>query len=215
MASRIIVRRKRYVVDYLNAHLRSIQSFQNSSPGQSTQNFDSPCLSSFTKYVSKKTTNVDEGDVFSSSSAKNDAKKFSALSMYRSTYDGMGSPVYQFGRQNYGLPKAIALKLQSIRHASTATARQPEYDDDEDGEVASKKRKETSPEECDQAVVGLSTAKAKVKVKLLDSQQSAKSVLDRVWATILGIGPAIRLVTSMSRFVSCHRCFFHPMVNWL
>ncbi|XP_057249621.1 uncharacterized protein LOC104889044 isoform X3 [Beta vulgaris subsp. vulgaris] len=94
---------------------------------------------------------------------------------------------------------AIALKLHPVRHASTATAGQPDYDDEENEELAAKKKKEASPEECDQAVVGLSAAKAKVKAKLQDSQKGAKSVLGRVWATLLGIGPALRAIASMSR----------------
>ncbi|KAG4185149.1 hypothetical protein ERO13_A09G213622v2 [Gossypium hirsutum] len=61
------------------------------------------------------------------------------------------------------------------------------------GELSTKKRNEASAEECHQAVEGLSTAKAKAKAKRLqDSKKGAKSVLQRVWATILGIGPALR-----------------------
>ncbi|TYH03830.1 hypothetical protein ES288_A09G249800v1 [Gossypium darwinii] len=68
------------------------------------------------------------------------------------------------------------------------------------GELSTKKRNEASAEECHQAVEGLSTAKAKAKAKRLqDSKKGAKSVLQRVWATILGIGPALRAVASMSR----------------
>ncbi|KAL8170844.1 hypothetical protein V2J09_022648 [Rumex salicifolius] len=60
--------------------------------------------------------------------------------------------------------------------------------------------KEPSPEECDQAVEGLTSAKAKAKAKQLqDSQKSDKSMLQRVWATLLGIGPALRAISSMSR----------------
>lgn len=87
----------------------------------------------------------------------------------------------------------------SPRHLSTATGSQPKYDDEEDEEMAARKRKEASPEECDQAVVGLSTAKAKVKAKLQASQTGAKTVLHRVWKTLLGIGPVLRAVASMSR----------------
>nr|CAN63817.1 hypothetical protein VITISV_010338 [Vitis vinifera] len=61
-------------------------------------------------------------------------------------------------------------------------------------------RKEASPQECDQAVEGLSTAKAKAKAKqLLESQKGAKSPLQKTWAMLLGIGPALRAVASMSR----------------
>eukprot|EP00262_Sarcandra_glabra_P008301 TRINITY_DN2167_c0_g2_i1.p1 TRINITY_DN2167_c0_g2~~TRINITY_DN2167_c0_g2_i1.p1 ORF type:complete len:704 (+),score=180.15 TRINITY_DN2167_c0_g2_i1:209-2113(+) len=67
-------------------------------------------------------------------------------------------------------------------------------------EQNTKQIKEASPEECDQAVEGLTTAKAKVKAKQVqESQKDAKSVVKRVWAMLLGIGPALRAVASMSR----------------
>ncbi|XP_022733535.1 LETM1 domain-containing protein LETM2, mitochondrial-like isoform X3 [Durio zibethinus] len=90
----------------------------------------------------------------------------------------------------------------SVRYSSTATAKQPESssDDEENEELVATKRKEASAEECDQAVEGLSTAKAKVKAKRLqDSQKVVKSILQRIWVTILGIGPALKAVASMSR----------------
>ncbi|XP_010672485.2 uncharacterized protein LOC104889044 isoform X1 [Beta vulgaris subsp. vulgaris] len=199
MASRILVRKKRYFVDYLTVHLQSTQSFYDASPGRNTQYFDTRSLSSLTSFVSSNINHVNEGDAFSFANAENHATEFSALGVYRSIYYGIGSPVSQNGRQNNRLPMAIALKLHPVRHASTATAGQPDYDDEENEELAAKKKKEASPEECDQAVVGLSAAKAKVKAKLQDSQKGAKSVLGRVWATLLGIGPALRAIASMSR----------------
>ncbi|KNA22102.1 hypothetical protein SOVF_036940 [Spinacia oleracea] len=199
MASRILVRRKRYLVDYLNVHFRSILNYQNASPpGQSTRHFDYRSVNSTTNYVSSKTNHVNEGNAFSFSNPKRHATDFSALGMYRPTSHGIGSPAYHNDSQKNGMPTSMGLKLQSIRHASVATAGQPEYGNDEN-EVAAKKKKDASPEECDQAVVGLSTAKAKVKAKLQDSQKIEKSVLHRTWATLLGIGPAMRAIASMSR----------------
>ncbi|KAJ0871816.1 hypothetical protein HanRHA438_Chr11g0516731 [Helianthus annuus] len=83
-----------------------------------------------------------------------------------------------------------------------ATAPKPNLSsDEEDKEQVAKKRKEASPEECDQAVEGLTSAKAKVKAKLgSESQKPASSILKRTWAMLLGIGPALRAVASMSRF---------------
>lgn len=203
MASRILVRKKRYFVDYLTVHLQSTQSFYDASPGRNTQYFDTRSLSSLTSFVSSNINHVNEGDAFSFANAENHATEFSALGVYRSIYYGIGSPASQNGRQNNRLPMAIALKLHPVCHASTATAGQPDYDDEENEELAAKKKKEASPEECDQAVVGLSAAKAKVKAKLQDSQNGAKSVLGRVWVTLLGIGPALRAIASMSRLVVC------------
>ncbi|BBH08638.1 LETM1-like protein, partial [Prunus dulcis] len=96
---------------------------------------------------------------------------------------------------------------QSIRNASTAAtaaaaAKQTEPIDDEENErLAAKKKKQASPEDCDQAVQGLSTAKAAKAKKLQESQKdkSAKPMLQKVWATFLGIGPALKAVASMSR----------------
>lgn len=96
---------------------------------------------------------------------------------------------------------------QSIRNASTAAtaaaaAKQTEPIDDEENErLAAKKKKQASPEDCDQAVQGLSTAKAAKAKKLQESQKdkSAKPMLQKVWATFLGIGPAFKAVASMSR----------------
>ncbi|KAG6700426.1 hypothetical protein I3843_08G107400 [Carya illinoinensis] len=92
---------------------------------------------------------------------------------------------------------------QCIRFTSTATAGQPKMasaNNDENEQQASKKVKEASPEECDQAVEGLSTIKAKAKAKQMkELPQSAESLMKRVWTMLLGIGPALRAVASMSR----------------
>lgn len=90
----------------------------------------------------------------------------------------------------------------SIRCASTATANQHERAgrNDENRQQVAKKVKEASPEECDQAVEGLTTVKAKAKAKQTqESLKSAESIMERVWARLLGIGPALRAVASMSR----------------
>jgi LETM1 and EF-hand domain-containing protein 1 len=98
---------------------------------------------------------------------------------------------------------------QSSSAAATAKNDEPESDD-----LVAKKRKEASPEECDQAVEGLTTAKAKAMAKRLQEPQKdvqsvfqrvwtvVLSVSQRVWAAFLGIGPALRAVASMSRLVT-------------
>jgi LETM1 and EF-hand domain-containing protein 1 len=92
--------------------------------------------------------------------------------------------------------------LQSVRRASTATAGQPKLDTEEqsDDQNQNKRKKEASPEECDQAVEGLSTAKAKAKAKQVqDLLKADQSIVKKFWARLLGIGPALRAVASMSR----------------
>ncbi|XP_024983218.1 LETM1 domain-containing protein LETM2, mitochondrial-like isoform X2 [Cynara cardunculus var. scolymus] len=98
------------------------------------------------------------------------------------------------------LSMRIQLVSQSSSFASIATAHQPNLGgEDEDNEKVSK-RKEASPEECDQAVEGLSSAKAKVKAKQVsEPPKAARSIFQRIWAMLLGIGPALRAVASMSR----------------
>lgn len=97
----------------------------------------------------------------------------------------------------------IGVRWLSQSSSSAAAATQPEPENEKSDEVVAKKRKEASPEECDQAVEGLTTAKAKAKAKRSqESQRGVQSVLQRVWAAFLGIGPALRAVASMSRSVS-------------
>ena len=198
MASRVILRRSRFVSDYLNASSRSVQTFQ--CLGYPTQKSKSRSYISNVDHPSEDFNHVKKLDV--NSVAKQDLQGFSGLGYfsYRSqgfSFWGPGSAKFQFNS-----PSSIRTMSYSVRHASTATAKQPERgsDDERNEELISKKRKEASAEECDQAVEGLSTAKAKAKAKRLqDSQKVSKSILQKVWATIIGIGPALRAVASMSR----------------
>ncbi|MCO5562879.1 hypothetical protein L7F22_016515 [Adiantum nelumboides] len=86
------------------------------------------------------------------------------------------------------------------RSASTAASAQyDEHDDHGHQEENPKlKKRETSPKECDQAVIGLSSAKAKAK-KVLEMQKKGVGILKKVWSLILQIGPFVRGVASMSR----------------
>ncbi|KAE9448073.1 hypothetical protein C3L33_20023, partial [Rhododendron williamsianum] len=89
-----------------------------------------------------------------------------------------------------------------IRYSSTAATGKRENDGKEEGPV--KQIKEASPEECVQAVEGLSSVKAKAKAKQLqEPQKGAKSIIKRLWAMLLGIGPGLRAVASMSRLIIC------------
>ncbi|KAL3698919.1 hypothetical protein R1sor_016941 [Riccia sorocarpa] len=86
--------------------------------------------------------------------------------------------------------------------ASSASSASPiSCKKDDDGQKT--KNLEPSAEECDQAVVGLSSAKAKMKqnqdvVKQNETSQMRKLVT-RIWKMILGIGPAVRVILAMSR----------------
>lgn len=93
--------------------------------------------------------------------------------------------------------------LQLSHYSTMATAGQPEFggDNDRNEKQATNRIKEPSPEDCDQAVEGLSTVKAQAK-QMQESQKSAESLLKSIWAKLLGIGPALRVLASMSRFVT-------------
>lgn len=97
-------------------------------------------------------------------------------------------------------PLGFRWTTEYVRYLSTASAGKPELDGDNKKEEPVKQKKEASPEECDQAVEGLSSVKAKAKAKKLqDSPKGANVILKKMWATLLGIGPALRAIASMSR----------------
>ncbi|CAB4288912.1 unnamed protein product [Prunus armeniaca] len=185
MASRAMLRRKRIVTDYVTASSRTTPGFQWLGHYHGSQKSESKGFSSIIMHMHR--GNNDDGDD-KVSVAKDEFRRLGFIS---------GTTV--------GL--SHRWMSQSIRNASTAAtaaaaAKQTEPIDDEENErLAAKKKKQASPEDCDQAVQGLSTAKAAKAKKLQESQKdkSAKPMLQKVWATFLGIGPALKAVASMSR----------------
>ncbi|CAL0306511.1 unnamed protein product [Lupinus luteus] len=114
-------------------------------------------------------------------------------------YVGKFYGVTRYGHRESKVEFNSLLGARLISQSAAAAAKQPEPEPENDDTVA-KKRKEASPEECDQAVEGLSSVKAKAKAKRLqESGKDVQSVLQRVWATLLGIGPALRAIASMNR----------------
>lgn len=201
MASRAILRKRRFVSDYLNVSARSIQCFSSLGHGLSSQHVDSHGLSSAANHSCGDSDCMKKGDTILPKNE--DLLNFSALGLFRRKCYGDMVSNYVTGGSQFVSSTGMRFMPQSIRYVSTATAGQRDVgSDNEDNEgMAAKKRKEASPEECDQAVEGLSSAKAKAKAKRLqESEKVANSVLQRVWATFLGIGPALRAVASMSRF---------------
>ncbi|KAH9782694.1 Leucine zipper-EF-hand-containing transmembrane protein 1 [Citrus sinensis] len=198
MASRAIWRRKRLISDHLGAFARVRQSFQ--CLGHTGGNFDSCAYSTSPNQSTIDFNQTKETDAISVT--RRELLGFSGLRHIGYNYNGITVLGLRNGRFTFTSPVGLRLMSSLVRNASTATAKQPEIgsDDEENEELARKKRKEASPEECDQAVVGLSSAKAKAKAKKLqESQKVAKSILQRTWAMLLGIGPAFRAVASMSR----------------
>ncbi|KAH6769444.1 LETM1-like protein [Perilla frutescens var. frutescens] len=98
-------------------------------------------------------------------------------------------------------PLGFRWATEHVRYLSTSPAGKPELESgDNKKEEPVKQKKEASPEDCDEAVEGLSSVKAKAKAKKLqDSPKGVNFILKKVWAILLGIGPALRAVASMSR----------------
>ncbi|CAA3015294.1 LETM1 and EF-hand domain-containing 1, mitochondrial [Olea europaea subsp. europaea] len=193
MASRAILRRRK------NIPVRSIQSYRTLGLEQSSQLSDSCGFRSVANHFSRGSDNSESN---TEASVFRQLLNLSTLGFFRNKAYGITFRHYGNGRIDFKSHVGVRLMLQPVRYASTATANQPDFgSDNEDDEIlVTKKRKEASPEECDQAVVGLSTAKAKAKAKQLEEPQKvAKSILWRLWARLLGIGPAFRAVISMSR----------------
>ncbi|KAL4561239.1 hypothetical protein LXL04_033402 [Taraxacum kok-saghyz] len=193
MASRAILRRRRLLTDYFNISGRSIQALSHghytkySDVGHSSSTPDSPFKdSSKTKSDPTTFTRHEEFNRFSTLGFFT-PHRFNSITQHRT-----------FGHMS---PLRDKLVFRPSNFSSMATAHQPDMrGEDEDKEQVSNKRKEASPEECDQAVEGLSSAKAKVKAKqVTESQKTAKSILQRTWSILLGIGPALKAVAAMSR----------------
>lgn len=109
---------------------------------------------------------------------------------------------YRIGTPGSLSPLGVRWVKEFVRYSSTATAGKPDphFGDNKNEAASVKPKKEASPEECDQAVEGLSTVKAKAKAKQLqDTQKDEVSIIKRIWARLLGIGPALKAVASMSR----------------
>ncbi|KAL8214191.1 hypothetical protein R6Q57_003640 [Mikania cordata] len=198
MASRAILRRRRLLSDYLYISARSIQGL---SHGIGTTYSDSGDSSSSSR-PDKTFKDLDSRNYDDAYFARHRySKNLSAMGMFRPSIFHMNRTITRHGILENMLPTRIILAPQSLSFATMATAPKPILGSSEDDkEVVAKKRKEASPEECDQAVEGLTSAKAKVKAKQgTESQKPVNSILKRTWAMLLGIGPALRAVASMSR----------------
>ncbi|XP_052203195.1 LOW QUALITY PROTEIN: uncharacterized protein LOC127808667 [Diospyros lotus] len=200
MSARAILRRRKYLFHSLNQPTSLIRGFSGVEHGQSSNKLpnsgDSRGISSYPS------ADRDHGKEEEMHSSKGNLLIFSArglLGYYSCETTTLGC---RTGRTIFSPSLGIRWTPDCIRYYSTAAAGQHELgsknDRNEEGPV--KQKKEPSPEECDQAVEGLSSVKAKAKAKQLqESQKDTKSIIERVRAMLLGIGPALRVVVSMSR----------------
>ncbi|KAJ6772498.1 LEUCINE ZIPPER-EF-HAND CONTAINING TRANSMEMBRANE PROTEIN [Salix koriyanagi] len=181
MASRAILRRKRSLFDSLREPNYLIRGgFRVSSTGEDRLN--------------QMTCRNRDGDGVT--------KVLAAAGFLR--YNSFGNSGLGRGIGSGDLVSSLGIRcyLQSVSYASTATAGQPEYGHgrDRNEQPDAKQSKEASPEECDEAVEDLTEVKAKAKAKQAhESLKRTKTVMQKVLAKLLGIGPALRAVASMSR----------------
>lgn len=181
MASRAILRRRsNFIHQYSNASGASISSFH------------SPLRSFTTKPNTPQSNGTNEISRY-----KEELFNFSPV--LGQFVRGFASAGFRGDFTRLRLNESLGVRWLS--QSSAAAAKKDEAVSDD---VVGKKRKEASPEECDQAVEGLTTAKAKAAMakRSQESQKVVQSVLQRVRAVFLGIGPALRAVASMSRLVT-------------
>jgi LETM1 and EF-hand domain-containing protein 1 len=200
MASRAVIRRRKYLLDHVNAPTLSLSPFSTFQHGRSGSEDESRIGQRFLEQSSGD-SKWEQGQ-YGVKLIKGDLLAL-GNGLLRRPAHGISLPAYGIGRKEFGLPMGARHLLQSVRTASTATAGQPKLDiEDEQSEdqKQNKRKKEASPEECDQAVEGLSSAKAKAKAKQVqESVKAGQSIVRKFWARLLGIGPALRAVASMSR----------------
>ncbi|WJZ91483.1 hypothetical protein VitviT2T_010550 [Vitis vinifera] len=200
MASRAILQRKRYLFNSLNFPTCSVRGFSSFEHGASSQPNESRGFIWATSVPQSNTDPRRKGYFLSLS--KEELSSFSSLGLLRHNICGISTLGCGIRRTDFISLPGTGCVSQYIHYVSTLTAGQPKLDggNNENEEQVAKPKKEASPEECDQAVEGLSTVKAKAKAKQLqESQMGVKYVIKRVWAMLLGIGPALRAVASMSR----------------
>lgn len=195
------MQRKRCVFNSQNQPTFSVCGFLSSQLLQSSQSDYLGSASSVIRPSFLTSTNRSDTSVFSLSDKFLQA--FTAARSFKQSSFRSSILNKKILRADFVFSSGHILTSQSIRYTSTSTAGQSEIGRGSDGKEhhLSQQRKEASPEECDQAVEGLSTVKAKAKAKQIqDSQKNAKTVIMTVWAKLLGIGPALKAIALMSRF---------------
>uniref|UniRef100_A0ACD5V5A0 Uncharacterized protein n=1 Tax=Avena sativa TaxID=4498 RepID=A0ACD5V5A0_AVESA len=195
MASRAIVRRRKYFLEHNNAPLLLHSS--NAIFGQGTFGFD--VEHSTVSHLSEQNSGDSNREKVLYTLRKRDHLGLSNGFLWRPTL-GVSLASYESKAQNLGFPLGARYLLQSVRTVSKAAGQPKSGVLNEQSGDQEQQKKEASPEECDQAVEGLSTAKAKAKAKQVQEvQKTDQSIIQKFWARLLGIGPALRVVASMSR----------------
>ncbi|KAG8641546.1 hypothetical protein MANES_12G000200v8 [Manihot esculenta] len=204
MASRAILRRKRSLFSFLNQPACLVRSFSSFEHGQPPQSSVLEGSSWITSHPSENNDSRYKGNRKADFDSSSGIRWFSRSVRFSSTVTA-GQPKFGSGnsrKADVDSSSGIRWCLQSVHFSSTAADGQPKFGsgNDRNEQQAAKQVKEASPEECDEAVEDLSEVKAKAKAKQVQElQKSYKSVMQRMWAMLLGIGPALKAVASMGR----------------
>ncbi|XP_006587799.1 LETM1 domain-containing protein LETM2, mitochondrial isoform X2 [Glycine max] len=202
MASRVILQKRRslFFNPLCSLPTRIIFGFSSVGHAQPLESSELEGVSQFPFCPSATTENVQEKKIFTVNKddlAAYAASRFISHSSFR---------VSSFGFISDKIELVYLSRLgwlsRCSRNISTASADQSGLTSSYKGseQSATIQKKEASPEECDEAVEGLSNIKAKAKAKQMqEPKKSADSILRKLWTRILGIGPAFRTIMSMSR----------------
>ncbi|XP_058101895.1 uncharacterized protein LOC131246043 [Magnolia sinica] len=198
MASRAIMRRKKFFLEHLNITTHSIQSISSLGHGRSTHDPDSWVPNGVADHPSPDNNGGSHRDTVLR--ANDGLLRLSAIGFLKHSSCESSIVGRRYAKSEIVFPLGIRWISQTVHTASTAPANQPEMGGDETSVENTKQKKEASPEECDEAVEDLSTAKAKAKAKQMqESQKDIPSVVKKFWSMLLGVRPALRVVASMSR----------------
>lgn len=200
MASKLILQRKRCIFNSLSQATRLIHGSSIFGHDQPSKSRDLDGLSQFSCHPSAP-TGLRLQTIFFSANHDDLSECIASRLLLCKSYR---ISTFQPGIEKIDLfpPSRHGWVAQYTRHNSSTPANQPKLGGNNSGneQSAVKQKKEASPQECDEAVQGLSTVKAKAKAKQLqESQKSEKSIIKKLWAKILGFGPALRTIASMSR----------------
>ncbi|KAG4992588.1 hypothetical protein JHK87_026045 [Glycine soja] len=202
MASRVILQKRRslFFNPLCSLPTRIIFGFSSVGHAQPLESSELEGVSQFPFCPSATTENVQEKKIFTVNKddlAAYAASRFISHSSFR---------VSSFGFISDKIELVYLSRLgwlsRCSRNISTASADQSGLTSSYKGseQSATIQKKEASPEECDEAVEGLSNIKAKAKAKQMqEPKKSADSILRKLWTRILRIGPAFRTIMSMSR----------------
>jgi len=210
MASRVILKKRRslFFNPLCSQTSRIIFGFSSVGHARQLESSESEGLSRLPFCSSATTEHVQENKL--STVNKDDLAACAALRFVSHNSFRVSSSGFRSDKTELVYLSRLGWVSQCTRHISTAAPDQSGLGSSNMGseQSAPKQKKEASPEECDEAVEGLSTIKAKAKAKQFqETQKSADSIIKKLWTKILGIGPAFRTIMSMSRFKIYHLMF--------